>query len=241
LVSCWMDSDVETAASASEDEGGTRPHPPAPATMEHRHHHHRRHHHKRNKHGNEHMPHTSEEDEASSSSRSSPSHSSSSRSSSSSSTSPSSSSPRPPPTTPAVTELGKSSVQANAQLMSMFASMAAQHEDRHPFRSLSSFLHFLLSFDCVCGLYAAAVCVVGYGYTRVVHMLVEGLLLLLLVAAVIAINMWRTFLEVRERPTRILTITPQTTLHSLTLSLLFLLDYVLHYSTRSWCDCCAQG
>ena len=97
--------------------------------------------------------------------------------------------------------------------MGMFATMASEHEAVHPFRSPRAFLHELLSFDCLCGVYAAVVCIVGYGYVGVVHMLVEGLLLIALVAAVVSLNMWRKYLEVHHTPSTSHTQSPSQALH----------------------------
>ena len=104
----------------------------------------------------------------------------------------------PPPAPPARGELGKTSVQANAQLMELFQSMAVRYEAQHPFLSLSSFLECLLRWESLCGLYIAAVCIVGYGYLRLVHMLVEGLLILVFTAAALALSMWQSYLEHTE-------------------------------------------
>ena len=103
-----------------------------------------------------------------------------------------------PPPSQARSQLGKTSVQANAQLMEVFSSMAARYEAQHPFLSLSSFLECLFSWDCLCGLYIAAVCIVGYGYIRLTHMLVEGLLVLVFTAAALALSMWQSYLEHTE-------------------------------------------
>ena len=200
-----VDVGVDTQAMASSNGGGARP-PASPAQSPgeggRRPRRHRRR--KRGTQRSAEQPthHTEEEEEEPSSSSSSSSSSTSSSSPSSSRRSSSSSaaaSSLPPPPTPAVTELGKRSVEANAQLMRMFADMAAEQERNHPFQSAAALLTNFLSFDCLCGLYAAAVCFAGYGYLGVVHMLVEAILLTLLVAAVVAINMWRTYLEVSHR------------------------------------------
>ena len=135
---------------------------------------------------------TSDDERSSSSSESSLSHSAASASQPS---------PRPsyaPSAAQARSQLGKTSVQANAQLMDLFSSMAARYEAQHPFLSLSSFLDCLLSWESLCGLYIAAVCIVGYGYLRLTHMLVEGLLLLAFTAAALALSMWQSYLEHTE-------------------------------------------
>ena len=129
--------------------------------------------------------------------------SSSSSQSSSSASAASASSPLPhssygPSAGQSRSPLGKTSVQANAQLMELFSSMAARYEAQHPFLSLSSFLDCLLSWESLCGLYIAAVCIAGYGYMRLVHMLVEGLLMLVFTAAALALSMWQSYLEHTE-------------------------------------------
>jgi len=93
---------------------------------------------------------------------------------------------------------GKTSIEANKQLMLMFSSMANEHELNHPFKLVLVIKKCLTDVDILCGLYIVIVCFIGYGYVGSLHMLIEGLLLFVLICSLTFVNSWREFLEHSE-------------------------------------------